>query len=88
MHTHYATPCNPPLRCPTIDEPPATAYLFHAQPRPRRDVAAAQPDKSRDKAEGAGAGPSSWEVPAKQLSACQTASQAMQQVRLYIYVSV
>ena len=61
--------------------PPSICFT-HAQPRPRRDVAAAQPDKSRDKAEAAGAGPSSWEVPARQLSACQTASQAIQQVRL------
>lgn len=76
MHTHlYAT-------LQLINHLPPPICFTHAQPRPRRDVAAAQPDKGRDKAEAAGAGPSSWEVPAKQLSACQTASQAMQQVRL------
>ena len=50
----------------------------HAQLRPHHDhVAAAHPDK----AEGAGSGSgSTWEVPAKQLSACPTASEAMQQV--------
>lgn len=30
------------------------------------------------------AAPATWEVPAKQLSACQTASEAMQQVRTYM----
>lgn len=31
------------------------------------------------------AAPATWEVPAKQLSACQTASEAMQQVRIYLH---